>query len=83
MKCALLAVLLGTVVLAVGCTGSQTRDLGITGLELYYGALVGSPFWPDGVERLSAEEVKALASTTWDAGDWAVERAKEELKSKE
>lgn len=83
MKRTLLTVLLASALVTIGCTGSQTRDLGITGLELYYGALVGSPFWPDGVERLSTEEVKALASTTWDAGDWAVERAKEELKTKE
>ena len=86
MKRALLAVLLFLVVGAgsVGCGDSaQTRDLGITGLELYYKTLVGSPFWPEGVEPLSAEEIDALASTTWDAGEWAVARAKEELKNKE
>ena len=78
-KRALLVGLLLLVVGAVGCTESQTRDLGITGLELYYDALVSSPFWPDGVEKLSAEEKEALASTTWDCGEWAVERAKAEL----
>ena len=80
MKRALLVGLLFLVVVAAGCAGDGTRDLGIKGLELYYGALVGSPFWPAEVEKPNAAVVGALASTTWDTGDWAVERAKEEMK---
>lgn len=79
MKRALLVGLLFTMVLAAGCAGSGTRDLGITGLGLYYDALVGSPFWPAEVEPLTEAEIEALASTTWDCGEWAVERAKAEL----
>ena len=78
MKRALLVCLL-LAVGAVGCTESQTRDLGIKGLELYYDALVGSPFWPEGVEKPSAAVREALASTTWDCSEWAIERAKAEL----
>jgi len=80
MKTAILFAAFLGLFLAVGCTGDQSRDLGIKGLELYYGALVGSPFWPGGVEKPNAAVIGALASTTWDAGDWAVARAKEELK---
>jgi len=79
MKRALLVGLLLLAAGAVGCAESQTRDLGIQGLELYYGALVGSPFWPADVEKPNAAVVGALASATWDCGDWAVERAKAEL----
>ena len=79
MKRALLVGLLFLAVGLVGCTGSQSRDLGIQGLDLYYGALVDSPFWPADVEKPNAAVIGALASTTWDCGDWAVERAKAEL----
>ena len=79
MKRALLVGLLFLMVVVAGCTGSGTRDLGITGLELYYDELVESPFWPENVEKLSADEKAALASTTWDCGEWAFERAKAEL----
>ena len=65
MRTALLLVALAaTCVASVGCT-EQLRPYGIQGYTPYTGWIARSPYWPDGVSRLTADQQQAFAEASW------------------
>ena len=51
--------------LAAGCDQANLKDYGIVGYEVYTRWIAESNYWPDGTPRLSAEQQRAFAVTSW------------------
>jgi len=63
----------------VGCTKSQLRPYGIKGYELYTSWIARSPYWTDGVPRVTDEQKEAFAIASWMEHEKVMEWIEEEF----
>ena len=48
-----------------GGNGDSLRPYGIAGYQLYTGWIARSPYWTEGVPRMTTEQEKAFAVASW------------------
>ena len=63
-KLLLVVALAAACAVSVGCT-EQLRPYGIEGYTLYTGWIARSPYWPEDVARMTADQQRAFAEASW------------------
>ena len=62
----ILAALAALLFAGLGCENpSSLRTYGVAGYKLYTGWIASSPYWPEAVPRLTADQQAAFAEASW------------------
>jgi len=60
----------------MGCSPDQMRDWTVPAYTAYTTWIADSPYWPEGVERMTVAQKIAFAETSWTEHEVAIERGK-------